>query len=261
MGLIGQAKRLLGVPGPMVLGYYGAFLAKFFPDQHRRFAHSRLRGPYKGPLARQLESILAELDRTHDQGAAMAAASTAIADALGRGEFDRWIDRDWQEVRKKTLIECADFLPGRSWKLQLFYIAEGHSHPPHSHTDVTSCLVVAEGKIHAREYDRFHDKETDRGSAMLSFVSDRLLSRGDAMLTTRSSNDVHWFGAVDGPAAAFNFQAVGYSRGRGALESRRIYVDPTGVGRHGQSPAPLLDRKEAKRRFARHRVGDFELKS
>jgi hypothetical protein len=260
MSLVRQAKRLLSIPGPLMTGYYGAFLAKFFPRRHEQFVRSRLRGPYRGPLVEELEAALAELDRSQDQGSVMETASTAIGRALVRGDFDRWIKEGPRAGRKATLIECADFLPGRSWKLQLFFIDEGHSHPPHSHTDVTSCLVVADGKIHAREYDRFHDKEDDGRFAMLTLASDRTLSRGDALRTTRTSNNVHWFGAVNGPAAAFNFQAVGYTRGRRPLEARRIYVDPTGIGRQGPHRAPLLDRKEAKRRFARHPVADFPLK-
>lgn len=261
MKIVRKARRILNVPWQALLGYYGAMLSKVSPPRHERFMRRRLSGPYRGRLADELMSILNELQRTGDQHAAMEAASRAIRDGLEQGEFDRWLAPAAPGREKATLIECANFLPGRSWKLQLFFIREGHSHPPHSHSDVASCLVVAGGKIHAREFDRHFDLEDDRDHAILSLASDRCLSRGDALLTTRSSNDVHWFGAVDGPAQAFNFQAVGFVRGRGALEARRVYVDATGVGAAGKHKALKLNSREAKRRFAERPLSDFPVQS
>jgi len=261
MAGIRQAKRLLAVPLAVATGYYGALLARLSPERHQRFMRRRIRGPYRGALADRLMTIVDDLGRTQDEQGAMAAAATAIREALELGEFDRWIDRDNMGDGKATLIECGDFLPGRSWKLQLFFIPEGHSHPPHSHSDVASCLVVAKGKLHAREYNRSHDLERDTDHAMLSLASDRRLARGDTLLTTRTSNDVHWFGAVDGPAVAFNFQAVGFRRGRKPFESRRVYVDATAVAGTGVHRAAMLTRKAAKLRFAERPLSDFPLKS
>lgn len=253
-------KRLLRAPSAFARGKYGALLARLSPRQHQSYVRSRIRGPYKGRLADELAAIMDDLSRTQDQGAATRAASEAIRNALERGEFDRWVNSH-SDKAKTTLIECADFLPGRSWKLQIFYIDEGHSHAPHSHTDVASCLVVGRGTIHAREYDRFHDRESDPEHAALALASDRRLGRGEALLTTRSSNDVHWFGAVDGPAAAFNFQAVGFVRGRKALEARRLYVDPTAIPSTGVHQAPKLNRKQAQAKFEARPLSDFPLKS
>ena len=221
---------------------------------------SRLRGPCKGPLAEKLLAITNDLARSQDQQAAMQAARDTIREGLERGDFDKWVNKCVTEDGKTTLVECADYLPGRSWKLQLFYIPEGHSHPPHSHTDVASCLVVARGTIHAREYDRFHDLEDDRDHALLALATDRRLSVGDALITTRLANDVHWFGAVDGPAVAFNFQAVGFVRGRKALEARRAYVDASSVAREGRHRARLLKGKEAKRRFGHQPLSAFPVR-
>lgn len=253
-------RRLVKAPLALARGYYGALLARCSTRQHQRYISTRLRGPYGGPLVGQLIRIMADLGRTHDQWSAMSAASEAIRDALEDGELDRWVNRPAPGKPKATLIECADFLPGRSWKLQIFYIEDGHSHAPHSHSDVTSCLVVACGTLHAREYDRFHDRESDRSHALLSLASDRRLTRGEALLTTRSSNDVHWFGAVDGPASALNFQAVGFVGARGALQLRRVYVDPTEVRAVGTDEAPKLSRKQARLKFEQRPLDDFPLK-
>lgn len=255
------AKRLFGAPYSAVLGYIGALLAKTSPDWHARYARSRVRGPYRGTVADRLMAITDELGRTQDPQRAVEAARDAIRDELNHGAFDRWIDRPRVADGKVTLVKCADYLPGRSWKLQLFYIPDGYSHPPHSHTDVASCLVVAKGTLHAREYNRFHDLEDDPRNALLTLASDRLLSRGDCLLTTRSSNDVHWFGAVGGPAIAFNFQAVGFARGRRTLEYRRVYVDPTPVRAAGTHKAPKLSQADAMRRFEHLPLNAFPVQS
>ena len=254
-------KRLLRAPVAKAAGFYGALLAWLSPEKHQRYVRRRIRGRYKGPVVEKLLAITRELGRSQDQQRAMEESIAAIREGLDRGDFDEWLNQSVTHDAKTTLVSCADFLPGRSWKLQLFHIPEGHSHPPHSHSDVTSCLVVARGTVHAREYDRFHDAEDDPAHVCLSLVSDRRLARGDALLTTRSSNDIHWFGAVEGPAVAMNFQAVGFVRGRGALESRRVYVDPTGIAGAGRHKAPKLKRNEAERRFGQQPLSAFPLKS
>jgi len=256
-----KAKKLLGAPVATAIGYYGALLAKLSHRQHERFMRRRLRGPYKGPVAEKLATIMIELDRNQDPQRAMQDAVEAVREGLDRGEFDNWINKGSKGDGKTNLIKCANFLPGRSWKLQLFYIPEGHSHAPHSHSDVASCLVVAKGTLHAREYDRFHDQEDDPHNVLLSLASDRRLSPRDALLTTRASRDVHWFGAIDGPAVAFNFQAVGFTRGRKALEYRRIYVDPTGVPSSGMHKAPKLKSNDAQGRFEHQPLSAFPIES
>lgn len=256
---IRKVKRLLRAPLPILAGYTGLLLSKLSPDVHQRFIRSRMRGPYRGPLIDRLTAIMIDLGRNGDQFGAMEAASDAIRDSLQRGEFDGWIGRRGVGDEKATLIECSDFLPGRSWKLQLFYLPEGHSHPPHSHSDVASCLVAASGTFRAREYDRHHDLEKDERHVLLSLTSDKTLGRGDVLLTTRSANDVHWFGAVGGPATALNFHAFGFARGRKLAEARRVYVDPTSVPRTGVHKAPKLERKDAKRRFGQQPLDDFPL--
>jgi len=254
-----RAVRRAGVA--IASGYYGALLSKVSPRRHHLYMLRKVRGPYKGPLIVKLVAILDDLAKTQDQLAAVQATSNVISDALRKGEFDEWIYKSEVTDGKATLLECANFLPGRSWKLQLFYIPEGHSHPPHSHSDVSSCLVVAKGTIHAREYNRFHDLEDDADHAMITLASDRRLLPGDALLTTRHNRDVHWFGAIEGPAVAFNFQAVGYVRGRRLLELRRVYVDPSEVGSGGVHKARKLKREEAKLRFEHRPLSDFPLKS
>jgi hypothetical protein len=68
---------------------------------------------------------------------------------------------------------------------------------------------------------------------------------------------VHWFGAVDGPAVALNFQVVGFNRGKKPSEKLRSYVDPVGGPKKGPFAARRLGLDEAHERFARRPLSTF----
>lgn len=171
--------------------------------------------------------------------------------ALANGEFDQWLNRpkSLTESTKRTLVRCDNYLPGRRWKLQIFYIPEGQSHPPHCHDDVASCLVVARGRIESREYNRL-PRENGGETIMLEQASECVIGPGDTLLTADEYHNVHWFGAIDGPAVALNFQIVGFAQGKKPSEKLRSYVDPTGGSPGGPFAATRLGKAEAHAKFA-----------
>lgn len=189
----------------------------------------------------------------------VAAIAETLKRALAAHEFDAWIGKpkSRDQSSKRTLIRCDNYLPGRRWKLQLFYIPEGHSHPPHSHDDIASCLVVARGTIAAREFNRLRSLENGGDTIMLEQASDLMLTPADMLLTNDDYHNVHWFGAVGGDAVAFNFQVVGFVRGKKPSEKLRSYVDPVAGPHTGPFPALRLGKEEAHMRFATRPLSDF----
>lgn len=187
------------------------------------------------------------------------AIAADLKEALAGGEFDALIDRPRarNESSKRTLVRCDNYLPGRRWKLQLFYVPESESHPPHSHDDVASCLLVARGTMAAREFDRIRSLENGGDTMMLARASDLTLRPGDVLFTNDDYHNVHWFGAVDGPAVAFNFQVVGFNRGKKPSEKLRSYVDPANGPESGPFAAPRLEKDEAHDRFAKRPLSAF----
>lgn len=216
----------------------------------------------RGPCARTVGPRIAdEVDRL-EHGIPALEIVTAIAEtlrqAIAAGDFDAWIDRPKSrtESTKRTLVRCDNYLPGQRWKLQLFYIPAGRSHPPHSHDDMASCLVVARGTIAAREFNRLRRLENGGDTIMLEQASDLTLGPADALFTNDEYHNVHWFGAVGGDAVAFNFQVVGFNHGKKPSEKLRSYVDPS--GRHdGPFAAPWLGKEEAHLRFETRPLSDF----
>lgn len=250
-----SARDVLGV----VVGQAGKAIAAASPVAHRRFTRTLMRGPCAktlGPaIARHVEGL--------EQGTPPLEIVQAIAEAVKRAltahAFDAWIDKpkSREQSSKRTLIRCDNYLPGRRWKLQLFYIPDGHAHPPHSHDDMASCLVVARGSIAAREFNRLPRLENGGDTIMLEQASDLMLTPGDTLFTNDEYHNVHWFGAVGGDAVAFNFQVVGFNHGKKPSEKLRSYVDPATGPHDGPFPAPRIGKDEAHRRFERRPLSEF----
>lgn len=250
-----SARDVLG----LVTGQAGRALHALAPAAHRRFTHMLMRGP----AARSHGPAVAREVARLEQGVPALEIVQGIAEVLKRGlaahSFDRWIEKPKSRTdsTKRTLVRCDNYLPGRRWKLQLFYIPQGRSHPPHSHDDMASCLVVARGGIAAREFNRVRALENGGDTIMLEQASDQTLGPGDTLLTNDDYHNVHWFGAVGGDAVAFNFQIVGFNRGKKPSEKLRSYVDPTADTRTGPFPAPRLGKEEAHARFETHALSEF----
>lgn len=136
--------------------------------------------------------------------------------------------------------------------LMLFFIAPGHSHPPHAHHDVASVQVVVRGTIDARQYAR--ERRVDPQTLALRPTSDQRMGPGDVILTTERIDNVHWFGAVDQPAVILNYSLNGGLRDLVEPDARRepgrYFVDPTAAPVDGLIIAPHLSKAEAEARFA-----------
>ena len=196
----------------------------------------------------------------------------ALADKLERGELDA--EAFVREARARlddTALPAAieDRLAGAPrgdvveglWHekrgpqqrmLMLFFIAPGHSHPPHAHHDVASVQMVVRGTIDARQYAR--ERRLDPRTLALRPVADRRLGPGDVILTTERIDNVHWFGAVDQPAVVLNYSLNGGLRDLVEPDARRgpgrYFVDPTAAPSDGLIVAPHLSEAEADARFA-----------
>lgn len=147
--------------------------------------------------------------------------------------------------------------------LMLFFIAPGHSHPPHAHHDVASVQMVVRGTIDARQYAR--ERRLDPRTLALRPVADRRLGPGDVILTTERIDNVHWFGAVDQPAVVLNYSLNGGLRDLVEPDARRgpgrYFIDPTAAPSDGLIVAPHLSEAEADARFAKRPVRAFPFAS
>lgn len=198
------------------------------------------------PLAQAIEADVADLSAA--PLAAVARVHERLVAAARAGAFDPWRDRQPAEPEKLSLIGGGDLW--RGWKLQLFYVPDGRSHPPHCHENLASCILVLDGRLRVREYQRLRDQDT-ADAALLAPAFDGALAAGQAILTTETHHNAHWFGAADGPALAVNFKAVGHARRELLRLTNRRYLDPTQA--HGPGPirAPFIGAGEAHERFGR----------
>lgn len=195
-------------------------------------------------IARHVDGLAA------DPLGSLAGVQAQLRAAAGAGAFDPWLRSVGAEDAKLTLF--GEGRAGRRWKVQLFFVPDGRSHPPHCHENLASCLLVVDGRLRLREYERLRDRETDH-AAVLEPVFDGELAAGEGMLTSEGHRNAHWFGAVGGPALAVNFKASGHFRRELLRLRNRRYVDAS-QGGPGVFAAPFLSSSEAKARFAARRL-------
>jgi hypothetical protein len=162
------------------------------------------------------------------------------------GAFDPWTTAGPDAPPKSTMLRGGGRF--RKWKLQLFRIADGSSHPPHCHENLASCLVVLQGRIHAREYDRDRATET-RDSTVLIPAFEGELGPGEGLVTTEEYRNCHWFGAIGGPALAVNFKASGFVRFELLRRKNRHYADPL-AGTGPDTRTPFITSQIAKARYS-----------
>jgi hypothetical protein len=170
-----------------------------------------------------------------------------LAQAAQAGAFQEWTDHQPATAEKVTLVSGGQ--PWRKWKVQLFLIPAGASHPPHCHENLASCLVMVDGRLRVREYRRLREHDA-RDSVMLARAFDGELGPGQAIATTEDYRNAHWFGATADPVLAVNFKASGYARPELLRMANRRYLDPTG-SRAEVFRAPFIDGDLARHRFAR----------
>lgn len=226
--VIQGARDLLGG----ACGRLGEAALAVSPGLHRYYSRLVTRGPARKLMGDKLMAHVEAIRTGAPPLDVMRQLADELRTAVARGALDQWIARPRSLTRnsKRTLVRCDNYLPGRRWKLQIFYLVEGQSHPPHSHDDMASALVVACGEVEAREYHRIRGLERDDDTVMLQQSFDGILRRGECLLTSDDHNNVHWFGASRGPAVALNFQVVGLTRGKRPSEKLRSYVDPVQAG-------------------------------
>ena len=168
-----------------------------------------------------------------------------IRTAAMAGAFEPWTGAGPGAPPKSTMLHGGGMF--RKWKLQLFRIADATSHPPHCHENLASCLVVLNGRVLAREYDRDRAAETHDSTVLIPAFEGEL-APGEGLVTTETYRNCHWFGAIGGPALAVNFKASGCVRFELLQSKNRRYADP----RSGTGPgvrSPFLTRAVARARY------------
>lgn len=210
--------------------------ARAFAGTREDEALGALQARLEGAVAGVADDPLPALQRVHGE----------LVQAAAAGAFEPWRGRRVDTLEKVGLIGRGS--PWRSWKLQLFFIPDGRSHPPHCHENLASCIMVVDGRLRVREYQRDRAQDTAE-AAWLQRVVDAELTPGQAILTSEDHHNAHWFGAVGGPVLAANFKASGQFRRELLRLKNRRYLD---ASRGAASPfrAPFIDGSEARARFS-----------
>jgi quercetin dioxygenase-like cupin family protein len=203
--------------------------------------------PTSPAIARLQDALDQHADRLgHDPMAAIRQIQASIRAAAAEGAFDPWTGPGLAGPSKTKVIDGG--APLRGWKVQVFRIPAGVSHPPHCHENLVSCLVVLQGRLRLREFDR--DRAAETGDwTLLTPASHAVISPGDGMVTTEVHRNAHWFGAVDGPVLAVNFKASGYVRPELLRLRNRRYLAPEPASGE-KHRAPFLNRADAHQRYA-----------
>lgn len=145
------------------------------------------------------------------------------------------------------------------YTLLFFKVDENEIHPPHQHNNLISTQVVIEGRIHLREYERAG--RDDNGRLNLRLVRDARLGPGEVFQASEWRRNVHWFGAIDGPAVLLNINARGYERTTFAQDNPEVfgrrYLDPREFGADGLITCEEIDEAECERRFQGRRLEEF----
>lgn len=201
--------------------------------------------PAHGRLARAIDAEVEGLGR--DPLTTIGRVRDHLRRAADAGLFDAWREVPIVENEKVRVLGGHG---GRGrWKVQLFRIAPGRSHPPHCHENLASCLLVLDGRLHVREYERLRDRES-RDATILRRAFEDELRPGQAILTAEDHRNGHWFGAENDAVLAVNFKASGYFRPELFRLRNRRYVDPSREA-NGPFVAPFIPSAEAKARFGR----------
>jgi hypothetical protein len=220
---------------------------------------------YQGSLVETIRGLNAELDRGAITPEEFVRALDERCRALDlEEELAGLLDEPAGKLQPigfhQLLINDVRGTPGHLW---LFFVPAGVMYPPHAHHDMLSVQRVVRGRVHLRQYERV--TRLDPETLGIRPAADRMLEPGGAILMTEFLDNVHWFGAEEGPAVVLNF-----NRGKAgprtfdpresAGKPRRYFVDPTGAPRpDGLIAAPHLAGNEARARFARRPIRDFPL--
>ncbi|MEM9356067.1 MAG: hypothetical protein AAGB04_07635 [Pseudomonadota bacterium] len=178
----------------------------------------------------------------------------ALSDAMER--VDRAGQAEW--LVRRYVGSCR-------YTIQVYKLMPEASQAPHQHHNLISTHLVLRGKIHLREYQRIATDEAD--NLVLEPARDDVLTEGEMFQASEWCNNVHWFGAVDGPALMFSIDARGYETstfhqekpeepGDAAGFGRR-YLDPTSYNETGYSIGVNLPEDVAKHRFEDRPLSDF----
>ncbi len=149
------------------------------------------------------------------------------------------------------------------YTVQVYKMEASSGQPPHQHHNLISTHVVLSGFVHLREYQRV-GWDNDN-AVLLKPVRDDVIASGDLFQASEWTNNVHWFGAVGGPALMFSVDARGYERAtfnpQDTKPFGRRYLDPTTFKANGNAVGVELCEAEAKRQFAHRRLSDFPMPS
>lgn len=217
---------------------------------------------YQGPLVETIRGLNAKLDRGAITPEEFVGAFDAHCRALDmEAELAGLLDEPAGVVQpigfRQLLVNDLWGTRGRLW---LFFAPVGVTYPPHAHHDMLSAQHVVRGRVHLRQYERV--TRLDAETLGIRPSSDRILEPGGAILMTEFLDNVHWFGAEEGPAVILNFhRSAEPSRTfdpRDGHRARRYYVEPTGAPRpDGLIAAPHMTGEEARVRFGRRPIKDF----
>ena len=184
----------------------------------------------------QVESLLSTLEPTN------------VLRSIGIEQFSKAGDSDAGATRRLPIaLPSFHGLPqSPAFRMQLITLANGRAIVPHGHDNLTSALLVLEGRVRCRHFDRLEDVGND---ITIRPTIDRILQPGECSSLSEYKDNIHWIRAVDGPATLLSIQVTDVNPSD-VGRTRRVYINPRGERfADGLIQAARIDEREAHRRF------------
>ncbi len=184
----------------------------------------------------QVESLLSTLEPTN------------VLRSIGIEQFSKAGDSDAGATRRLPIaLPSFHGLPqSPAFRMQLITLANGRAIVPHGHDNLTSALLVLEGRVRCRHFDRLEDVGND---IIIRPTIDALFQPGDCSTASEYKDNIHWIRADKGPATLLSIQVTDVNPSD-VGRTRRVYINPRGERfADGLIQAARIDEREAHRRF------------
>lgn len=130
-------------------------------------------------------------------------------------------------------------------RMDLLYLRQGDSIPPHAHRGVLSGFMLLEGKVAIRHYhvENYLDDSLDIRKTL-----DMTLDEGGYTVNSEQQDNIHWLKGLAEESILFRFNQTDLPSDLPDYDhlAGRLYVDPAHVGTDSVTNVHFIDEKTAK---------------
>jgi hypothetical protein len=130
-------------------------------------------------------------------------------------------------------------------RLDVLFLKEGKSIPPHAHRGVLSGFLMLEGSSDIRHYhvSCYNDKSVD-----VTLTVDKTLKPGDHTVNSDQKDNIHWLQGVKNESVLYRFNITGLPSVMPEYKdlAGRMYVDPRNAGKNSVTEISFITEADAK---------------